>query len=107
MPLYTLNAPASPAAGTMSTAEIARRLGGNGAVSSDGWSRAPCPAHGSRSPDSLSIKQTATDRLIFRCWSSGCSSEAVLEAIDQRLGTAFAYRLDAVTEFTDPPKARR
>jgi hypothetical protein len=86
-------------------AEISRRLGGYGAVSSDGWSRAPCPAHRSRSTDSLSMKLTAPGRLTVKCWSRRCSSEEILQAIDARLGTSFSYGLDAATDFADAPAA--
>jgi hypothetical protein len=78
---------------------VARALGGNGAPSSDGWCRCPCPAHRGTGSN-LSIKTGGPGRLVVKCWSRGCPPAAVLLAIDQQLGTSFS-RADASADFAE------
>lgn len=83
----------------LSAAEISLRLGGDGLVSVDGWSRAPCPAHGGTG-NNLSLKIDAAGRLCAVCHSHHCSRDEIARALDEQLGTRFG-RPDAAAEFAD------
>jgi hypothetical protein len=67
---------------------IALALGGSAVRSSDGWCRAPCPAHGGTG-NSLAVR-TNGSRIYVHCFSQNCSRDAILLAIDHRLGTRFS-----------------
>ena len=107
MSAHTLDSAASPThsakvhggATPRTSAEIARRLGGDDVVSADGWCRAPCPAHHGTAAN-LSLRLHGPGRLVVRCWSHGCPADEILQAIDARLGTRFG-RTDAAADFTD------
>ena len=56
-----------------------------------GW-RAKCPAHGGKSPGSLSIAIGDDGRILLHCWG-GCSALDVVHAVGLELSDLFEKRL--------------
>ena len=67
--------------GWASGAEICRSLKGKWGAGHKG--RAPCPAHGSDNPESMSIAQLPDGRILVHCFV-GCSQVEVIQALRQR-----------------------
>lgn len=70
----------------MNAAEVAAALGGSGKCYGAWW-RCPCPAHELIS-ESLAIRDGGHFDIIVKCFA-GCTREAVVAAINAKLGTEF------------------
>lgn len=76
----------------MSVEDLISRLSKVRRMGNDRW-MACCPAHADKSP-SLSIRELSDGRVLLHCWT-GCSTEAVLDAVGLTFDDLFPEKLEA------------